>query len=252
MQHRPAPTLAESIAAAQAWWRDAGVDFAYRDEPAAWLADAEPAEAAVPVSSAPAAPLSSMPSPQPAGGDRAGWPQDLAAFAQWWLAEPSLDAGGTHPRLAPRGEAGAALLLLVPMPEDGDRDTLLSGPHGRLLASFARAAGFAPEAVAVAAALPRHTPLPDWDGLAARGHDAVLLHLLGLAHSQRVIVFGRSILPLLGHAPAQAAHAVSELAIQGRTVPLLTTYAPETLLKSARERAGLWQRWLDWTDVDER
>jgi DNA polymerase len=99
---------------------------------------------------------------------------------------------------------------------------------------------------------PRHTPLPDWDGLAARGHGDVLQHLLALARPQRLIVFGRSILPLLGHTPAQGAPVVSELAIQGRALPLLATYAPENLLKSARERAGLWQRWLEWTDMDER
>ena len=58
--------------------------------------------------------------------------------------------------------------------------------------------------------------------------------------------------PLLGHAPAQGAPPVSELSIQGRAVPLLATYAPENLLSNARERAGLWQRWLEWTDVDKR
>jgi DNA polymerase len=211
-----------------------------------WLADGTSAEAAAPAQPAP--PRPAEPERPRIGGDRAGWPEDLAAFRGWWLAEPSLDAGGTHPRLAPRGEAGADLLVLVPMPEDGDRETLLSGPQGRLLASFALAAGIAPEALAVAAALPRHTPLPDWVGLAANGHGEVLLHLLALAAPKRVIVLGRSILPLLGHDPPQAAPAVSELAIQGRTVPLLTTYAPERLVENARLRAGLWQRWLEWTN----
>ncbi len=248
MPDRPAPALAESIAAAQAWWREAGVDYAYRDEPCAWLADETPAE--VPVAAPTPAPAAT---PQPAiGGDRAAWPEDLTAFREWWLAEPSLDAVGTHPRLAPRGEAGARLLMLVPMPEDGDRTTLLEGPQGRLLASFAAAAGLAAEAVAVAAALPRYAPLPDWDELATRGHGEVLRHLLGLARPERLIVFGRNILPLLGHTPAQVAPVVSELAIQARKIPLLATYAPETLLGSARERASLWRRWLEWTDTDER
>jgi DNA polymerase len=252
MTGRPAPSLAESIAAAQAWWREAGVDLAYGDEPAAWLAgEEEPAETRAPAHSAPIAPPREPERP-PIGGDRAGWPQDLATFRTWWLEEPSLDGGGTHPRLAPRGEAGAPLLMLVPMPEEGDSEILLSGAQGRLLASFALAARLAPEAVTVAAALPRHTPLPDWNGLAARGHGEVLLHLLGLARPDRLIVFGRSILPLLGHDPAQVAPVLSQLTIQGRPVPLLATYAPENLLKSARERASLWQRWLEWTDVDDR
>jgi hypothetical protein len=41
------------------------------------------------------------------------------------------------------------------------------------------------------------------------------------------MVLGMRILPLLGHDPAQAAPAVSELAIQPGAVPLLATYAPE-------------------------
>jgi DNA polymerase len=250
MSQRPTSSLAESIAAAQAWWREAGVEHAYSDKPAGWLADEAPA---APPATADAAPAPAPPPARPrVGGDRAAWPQDLAAFGRWWLDEPSLDAGGMHPRLAPRGAAGAALLMLVPMPEEGDREALLSGPQGRLLASFAHAAGLAPEAVAIAAALPRHTPLPDWARLEAGGHGEVLQHLLGLVRPERLMVFGRSILPLLGHAPAQGAPPVSELAIQGRTMPLLATYAPENLLKSARERAGLWQRWLEWTDTDER
>ena len=251
MPQRPAPTLAESIAAAQAWWREAGVDHAYHEEPPEWLTGGTQPDTApsldADVASDPAEPAGS-----PVGGDRAAWPQDFASFGQWWVTEPSLNAGGTHPRLAPRGVAGAALLMLVPMPEDGDRETLLAGPQGRLLASFAAAAGLAPDSVTVAAALPRHTPMPDWDGLAASGHGEVLLHLLDLACPRRTIVLGRNILPLLGHGPAQAAPAISELTIQGRAVPLLTTYAPENLLKSARERAGLWQRWLKWTDAEER
>ena len=240
----PAPTLAESIAAAQAWWREAGVDLVYHDEPQGWLTEPEPATEPL---AAPAA--NPAPAPRPRiGGDRAGWPQDLAGFRDWWLTEPSLDQDGTYPRIAPRGEAGAPVMLLVPMPETGDSDTLLSGAEGRLLASFAAAAGLDPAAMYWASALPRHTPLPDWDRLCADGLGEVLLHQIGLAAPERVIVFGRNVSPLLGHDPAQPAPAVSEIAIQGRSVPLLTTYAPGRLLDHPRLRKELWQRWLDWTD----
>jgi DNA polymerase len=240
--------LAESLAAAQQWWRDAGVDYAFRDRPTGWLGEEGPATQPAPTE--PPMPAASAPLPErPAiGGERAGWPRDFAAFRDWWLAEPSLDGGGLHPRVAPRGGPGAPVLMLVPMPEAEDRETLLSDRQGHLLASFARAAGLVSEEVALAAALPRHTPLPDWDALTARGHGDVLLHLLELARPRRLIAFGRSILPLLGHSPAQAAPAVSELSIQGRSLPLLWTYAPERLLDNARSRAALWQRWLQWTD----
>jgi DNA polymerase len=171
----------------------------------------------------------------------------LAAFRQWWLEETTLDAGGLAPRIAPRGERGAKLMLLVPMPEADDRDSLLSGPEGRLLASLATAMGLAPDQLYLAAALPRHTPAADWERLGAEGLGEIVLHHIRLAAPERLIVLGSRILSLLGHDPAQAAPAVSELAIHGAPVPMLTSYAPERLLEHARLRAGLWRAWLDWT-----
>ena len=246
MPDRPPPTLAQSIAAAQAWWRDAGVDLAFHDEAQGWLAeDSPPAQDGAPAKAADKA----APPPRPRiGGDPADWPQDLAAFQRWWLEEPSLDTGGSHPRIAPHGAAGAALMLVVPMPEAGDAESLLSGPEGRLLASFVTATGIAPEAVYLAAALPCHAALPDWDTLRADGLGEVLLHHIRLAAPQRLLVFGTRILPLLGHDPAQAAPGVSDLSIQSEELPVLASYAPERLLGNARQRAALWRNWLDWTD----
>ncbi len=243
MTDRPSSlALAESIAAAQAWWREAGVDLAFHDQPQGWLAQDAPAEAP-----AMAGPTPAPPEKPRIGGDPSSWPQDLSAFREWWLEEPTLDGGGLNPRVAPRGEAGAALMMLVPMPEAEDSETLLSGAEGRLLASLAMAMGLAPDRIYLAAALPRHTPLPDWERLRADGLGEVLLHHIRLAKPERLIVLGTRILPLLGHDPAQAAPGVSELAIQGTAVPMLASYAPERLLGNARQRAGLWQRWLDWT-----
>ncbi|HYD24105.1 MAG TPA: hypothetical protein VEB68_04855 [Croceibacterium sp.] len=246
MDDRPAPPLAAQIAAAQEWWREAGVDLAFVDAPQAWLADPRGERPPEPTPAAAAA--AELPPAPKIGGNPAEWPRDLAAFRDWWLAEPGLDAGGAFPRVAARGPEGAPLAILVPMPEADDRDTLLSGPHGRLLASLAQAMGFAPDALYLAAALPRHTALPDWTALAAGGLGDVLRHHLALAAPRRLLVLGRDVLPLLGHDPAQSAPAVSEIAIQGRQVPVLASYAPARLLEQPRLRKGLWQRWLDWTD----
>ena len=77
-----------AIAAALQWWRDAGVDYSFADEAASWLTapEVKPAEAPAAAFVAPPPPA---PSPRPLiGGDPAHWPQDLAAFHAWWLAEP--------------------------------------------------------------------------------------------------------------------------------------------------------------------
>lgn len=252
MTSRPSLSLAEQIAAAHGWWREAGVDLAYADDTQIWLTEAGadealPAAAAAGTQAAPPAPR------HPAiGGDPAAWPRDLDAFRHWWLAEASLDAGGTHPRIAPRGRQGASLAILAPMPEPDDTDTLLAGPQGTFAAALAAALGLAPDEFYLASALPRHTTMPDWAALRAGGLGEVLRHHLALAAPQRLLVLGRDVLSLLGHDPAQSAPAISEIAIQGRQLPVLAGYQPARLLQRAQWRASLWQQLLDWTEGNTR
>lgn len=250
MDSRPDLSLAEQLAAAQEWWRDAGVDLAFVDAPQAWLS----APAEEPPSAAPVLPVAKPPPPpEPMiGGDPASWPQDLGSFAQWWLEEPTLDRGGTFPRVPPRGPQGARLAIIVPMPEEADTATLLSGPQGRMLAAMADALGIASEEVYFAAALPRHMPLPDWDSMGRSGLGKVLRHHLALAAPKRLLVLGRDILPLLQNDPAQSAPAANEIAIQADAFPVLASYQPARLLQRAQWRAGLWRRLLDWMDGDTR
>ena len=235
-------TLADSIAAAQAWWRQAGVDLSYHDEPQAWLAE----EASEPVAVSPPRAASVLEAKANIGGERTNWPGDLAAFSSWWLDEPSLDPA-TRGRVPPRGVPNAAIMVVVPMPEAEDREVLLSGPQGRLLANMVRAMGVPADQAYFASALPRHIPLPDWPELTANGMGDLLRHHIGLVAPQRLIVLGRDVLPLLGHDPAQAAPAVSELSIQSGKLPWLSSYAPGRLLDHPRYRAQLWRRWLEWT-----
>jgi len=256
MESHSALTLERQIAAALDWWREAGVDLAFADEPSGWLnPPADAAAAGIPPSANKAKPAGDAPPPAPVprmGGDPGQWPQDLAQFREWWLAEPTLDAGGSAPRVAPRGNAGARLMVLVPMPEPEDGERLLAGREGALVGNMLAAMGIGEDAAYVAAALPRHMAEPDWRALDGEGLGAVLLHHLALARPERLLVLGRNILPLLGHDPAQSPAAIKETAIQGAAaqmlVPTLAGFAPGRLLENARQRALLWRRWLDWTD----
>ena len=145
-------------------------------------------------------------------------------------------------------------MVLVPMPEAGDRELLLSAREGKLVGNMLAAMGLGPESTYLAAALPCHLPEPDWPGLARDGLGAVLLHHLSLARPERLLVLGNCILPLLGHGSAQAPAAVTQTSIQSgetrKVVPTLVGIAPGLLLDNARQRALLWRRWLDWTDAD--
>jgi len=247
----PAPSLADSIAATLDWWREAGVDCAFTDAPQRWLAapgvvPGAPARAAL---APPKAPAPTVPERPRIGGEPGAWPRDLAAFRRWWCEEPGLAPAGAV-RVPPRGEAGAALLVLVAMPDAEDGAALLSGPAGGLIAGMARAMALPEERLYLASALPRHLPLPDWDALARDGLGAVLRHHLALAMPERVLVLGTDILPLLGHDPAQASPGAAQIAVEERQVPMLASFAPAHLIGHARLRARLWRQWLDWTDEE--
>ena len=253
MVEPPTFPAADDFAAALDWWREAGVDHDFSDDATEWLAEPEPEIVAAPAARTPQ-PKQAEPAEAPRkeipafGGDRAGWPADLAAFRRWWLEEPSLDAGGTGARVPPRGDAKPALMVIVAEPEQGDSDTLLSGPQGRLLAGFLRAAGIAFGEVYLASALPRPVPLPDWENLRAAGIGKLLEHHAHLAQPQRIVVFGRNILSLIGHATAQDSAVLREFNHEGRSVPVMGSRGLADLLRSAAGRERLWKRWLDWTD----
>jgi DNA polymerase len=240
------PSLADELAAAIAWWAEAGVDRSFADEPRGWLA--EPPSAAPPAP----APQPEPPAPPvaPIGGLREQWPSDLAAFCEWWLNEPSLDHGGLAPRVAPRGQAGAPLMVIVGEPEETDTQTLLSGPHGRFLDAFLGAAGLGVDEVYRASALPRHTPLADWPRLADEGLGAVLAHHVALVAPQRVLVFGDNLLPLCSHDPAQSPDTLRFFNHEGGRVAAMAARSLESLLRSAGLRERFWRSWLDWTGGD--
>ncbi|MFN9716963.1 MAG: hypothetical protein ACK54U_03330 [Sphingomonadales bacterium] len=264
----PQPTLAREFASALAWWQAAGVDCDFHDDATAWLADAPlgaaPATgtAAAPArrqtGSAAPAPVIERPAPsriapaveapKPARIDLLGEspPADLAAFRAWWLAAPALGAPSGFPRVAPRGPAGAALMVLVPQPEEADRGTLLEGAQGRLLANILAAMGLAEEAVTIAAALPCHTPMADLEALAAGGMDAVTAHHLALAAPQRLLVLGTALAPMLGAAGTDGLREINHAA---GTVPVMVSETLEAMLHSPALKARFWRRWMEWSAI---
>jgi DNA polymerase len=239
-------TLDESLASALDWWREAGVDGDFVDEPRNWLEKPEAPASHAPASvQEPVARRPAVPAAPPLGGDRGEWPLSLDAFPDWWRG---LETPGSGPAVAPRGVAEAKLMVLAPMPEEGDSETLLSGRQGELVANMLKAMGV--ERSYLASALPRHARHPDWVALAQRQLGEVLRHHIALARPQRVLILGRKMLPLFGHDPAHATPIAGQIALEGIDVPVLAAVGPETLLDEPRFRKTLWRAWLDWTGND--
>ena len=241
-------TLAHELTAALDWWREAGLEHDFADDPHDWLARAE-SEAPPAVTSPAAAPNAPPPPRLRIGGDLAGWPQDLAGFSEWWMREPSLDAGQTGGRVAPRGVPGAALMIVVEHPEAGDGERLLAGPHGTLIEGILRALGQTSADAYIAALLPRHMPLPDWSALADAGLGELARHHVALARPQRVIGFGPHVSSLLGHDPAKSGAQAAPYYPIASGVLALAAPGLETLLTRAPAKARLWQALLDWPEA---
>jgi len=251
------PELARHFAAALDWWRDAGVDCGFVDEPRNWL---EPVAAEAPETGPAAAndpepatrpeaghsPRTSRPEPGVPTSTLQDIPEDLGAFRDWWMREPALDEGRTGQRIPPRGERGAGLMVLVPEPEASDRERLLSGPQGRLLEGFLQAAGIDPDSVYHASFLPRHGPGTDWHGPDVAAIAPAVLRHIALVAPKRLIVLGFNILPLIGNAPPQAPASLQNLQHEGMTIPLLAARALAGMDQRPSWKAALWQAWLDW------
>jgi DNA polymerase len=242
-----APTLEAELRAIDAWWRQAGVDHDFTNEPTNWLAEpaVEAGEEPRRAATAPAVPVELPPELLAGGPDE--WPTTLETFDAWWTTEPAL-ALGARARIAPRGPVHAPLMVLICQPEAEDAAELLSGPQGALLGNMLAAFGIAPEAARIAALIPSCVPHPDWPALDRAGWGALARRHLALAAPQRLLVFGQVALPLLGHDPAQDSAAFSEVAHEGGVVPALCAPELDTLLHRPRLKARLWQRWLEWTD----
>ena len=241
------PDIAEQIAGALEWWRDAGVDLDFADDPHDWLAKEAAPEPEEMVFQPAAAPARPAPPEVLIGGPAESWPQDLPSFQAWWLTEPSLDHGDPSRRVPPRGATGAELMVLVADPEEGDADRLLSGPHGKVLAGVLAALQLGEDRVYIASALPRRTPMPDWNQLAAEGLGHLVQHHIALAAPKRLLLFGSGILSLLGHDPANKPEFLPVINHDRRSLPLLAAMDLAALLARPRAKAGLWQRLLDWT-----
>jgi DNA polymerase len=161
---------------------------------------------------------------------------------------PDLSPSRGFPRVPPRGQAGAALMVLVPQPEAEDRARLLDGPQGRLLANILAAMGLEEAAVYIASALPAHTPMADLPALAAAGMDAVTAHHIALVRPKRLIAFGSGLGAILGPMPdTRSDQPLREINYVGGNTPVMSSEALDALMDMPWLKARFWRRWMEWS-----
>lgn len=231
-------SLAEQIRAALDWWRDAGVDYDFTYDVQPWLSEEK--EEAQDQGAAGKWTGSAPTQGHKPAVDTIALPDKPDEFARWWASADNPFLAGPASPIAPRGVTKARLMMLVPMPEANDTDTLLSGPQGEMLANIGKALKIASEELYLASALPMYLPHPDWEALAKDGLGKALRHHLRLAAPERVLLFGTRLPGLLGH------EGSPEKLREVEGIAALATFAPDRLLQHKRQRALLWERLQQW------
>jgi DNA polymerase len=237
------------------WWREAGVDADFSDEASGWLAEPE-AEQDVAAPPPPAPPpiarktaLERALEPDQAATPAvamASIPDTLEKFREWWMSDPALAEGALERRVCPRGVTGAKLMLVVPQPFEDDSEGLLTGGAAPFVKAMLSALGVADHEAYFASALPAPMAMPDWTQLATGGLGSVLTAHIALAAPQRVVLFGRAQLTLLGRSPEDARNPLA-IDCRGKPFPVLAAPDLRNLARSAARRETFWNRWLDWT-----
>ena len=248
-------TPSDAVSGFYDWWKSAGVDCRFESEAINWLAE-EIDEAPIPSrqGSQPVEPARRR-EPQNTETKRreaeelvASAPGDLEAFQSWWMQASFTEKNPNGSSIAPVGATSARTLFLFPQPFEGDRQQLVDGPASNFLEALRNALDLESEAVYLASVMPRHGPFPDWNAARDAGLFALARHHIALVEPERVMLFGRSILPFLAN--ERAGHS-TDLDIRGAKIPLFAAPALGELARSAQRRQRFWSRWLDWTATNE-
>lgn len=221
------------IASLMGWWQDAGVDVLVDEAPRDWLARVER-----PAPPAPAAPA--RPSAAPAAPS---FPDTLPGF-QAWLATSEKLAMPLAARIAPAGNPGSGLMVLIDLPEaeDAASGTLLSGSAGQLFDKMIAAIGRSRDSLYLAAMAPGRPAGGYVDKASGALFVELARHHVALARPRALLLMGdqpsRAFLDL-GFVEARGrVHAV-ELA--GGTATAVATFHPRTLLQHPEQKRRAWE-----------
>lgn len=220
----------KTAASALDWWREAGVDTLVDEAPRDWL---KPVLAATPATVA-AAPIAAQPAAMPA---------NLREFEAWRISAAAPDNGWNTP-IAPQGNAGSGLMVLVDVPEreDAASGQLLSGEPGRLFDRMLAAIGRDRQSIYLAS-LAVARPVSGQIAAEAQYRLAeIVRHHIALARPKRLLLLGnaasRAVLGANAAAARQTLHVLNHAGGQSEVV---ASFHPRFLLQQPARKAEAWR-----------
>jgi DNA polymerase len=173
----------------------------------------------------------------------AAMPANLREFEAWRISAAAPDNGWNTP-IAPQGNAGSGLMVLVDLPEREDAATgqLLSGEPGRLFDRMLAAIGRDRQSIYLASlAVAR----PVSGQIAAEAQDRlaeIVRHHIALARPKRLLLLGnaasRAVLGANAAAARQTLHVLNHAGGQSEVV---ASFHPRLLLDRPAYKAEAWK-----------
>ena len=230
------------LASLVTWWQDAGLETIVAETPRDWLARIESAAAPAAVT-APVAATAAQRAVPDTGTARPSLPDTLPTF-QAWLASSEKLSIPLAARVAPSGDVGSGVMMLVDLPEADDHQTgrLLSGPAGQLFDKMIAAMGRDRDSLYLAAMAP---------GRPAGGYvDKASGALFGELARHHVALARPRVLLLMGEQPSrafldigfvEARGRIHDVKLPGGAVPAIATFHPRTLLQHPEQKKRAWE-----------
>lgn len=216
---------AAAAASALAWWEAAGVDTLVDDAPRDWFAR----------------PATPRPAATPAPAAAPGLPATLADFLAWRHGDAAPDARFGTVRLPFAGDPAAPLLVLTDMPEDGDTDTLLAGPAGRLFDAMLAAIGLTRAQVYLAALAISRPATGQLPAEALPELARIARHLVALTRPHALLLLGQApSRALLAADAARARGSLHSVDHDGGKTTATVLMPPRFLLTQPARKADAW------------
>lgn len=211
------------------WWAEAGVDMLVDECPRDWLAR----------SPAPAVAAPAPPAAAPAVPDKL--PDDLPAFRRWLLADAKVP-GPVRARHDAMGDPTSGCMVVVDMPEAGDRGTaqLLTGDAGALFDRMLAAIGLDRAHLYLAPFSPARPATGKLDKAACHLLEELMRHHLSLVAPKRVLLLGDApVCALLGAPVAQSRGRAHPLKVGAHSVSAVASFPPR-LVQGTDLRRSAW------------